>query len=30
LLTLHDYVVPVSSRKKEHVLHFLNQLWGKC
>lgn len=26
LLTLHDYVVPVSSRKKEQVLHFLNQL----
>lgn len=26
LLTLHDYVVPVSSRKKEQVLHFLNHL----
>lgn len=26
LLTLHDYVVPVSSRKKDQVLNFLNHL----
>jgi len=26
LITLHDYVVPVSSRKKDQVLNFLNHL----